>query len=57
MIDGFEIKANGMCEGCPCADLEIYNLQANNRVVRWVIQCKHHNACVRTKNEAQKERV
>lgn len=57
MMDGFEIIASGMCKDCPCADLEIHKFMANNVAYRWVIQCTHHNACVRTKNEAQKERV
>lgn len=57
MIDGFEIIASGMCKDCPCADLEIHKFMANNVAYRWVIQCTHHNACVRTKNETQKERV
>ena len=57
MTDGFEIIANGICKGCPNADLELIGYEANNTVYEWVIQCKHYNACKRTKNETQKERV
>lgn len=43
-----EIKFTGMCEDCPCADLEVHCFMTGS-INRWVIQCTHHNACVRTK--------
>ncbi len=46
-----EIKMTGICEDCPCADLELSPsaYYGNNKLVRnmWDIRCTKESACMR----------
>lgn len=44
------IKMQGMCEECPCADLELDSITFADGI-KWFVKCTHEDACKRSRRD------